>query len=177
VDAGVHESFLICGDAATAAHGASAGCRPMLILGGRMLLDVTGDEEPSAKHVPAADDLATAVTYAIDETDQEDAVGPFPFGPGPALDLPVRPVGPSPKEIALIFGVVIIAGVTMALGIAYLLQEAYQTVRFPPIAYWVTLQFIPQTWRGVLFLAVGLTLGFLASGILSRVLGGRRSGL
>jgi hypothetical protein len=164
-----HEAFLVCADGAAVSHGVAAGCRPVVVLGPRSLTDVFGAAEPAVKHVPVAPDLATAVGYCLDEAAQEAELGPFPFDAGPSLDGRIAPVGPSGRDLALIFGVVTVAGVAAALGIAYLLQEVYQTVRFPAVVYYLTLQPIPQTWRGLLFLAFGVALGYVAALILSRV--------
>jgi uncharacterized cofD-like protein len=50
----------------------------------------------------------------------------------------------------------------VALGIAYLAVRYYRSGTFPEVTYYVTLQFIDQLWRGLLFLAVGLILAALA---------------
>jgi uncharacterized cofD-like protein len=60
--------------------------------------------------------------------------------------------------------------VCTALGIAYLVINFYRTTAFPPEAYYITLQFIDQVWRGVLFLIVGTALAILAFWRLSRSL-------
>lgn len=51
----------------------------------------------------------------------------------------------------LLLGVVL-----MALGIAYVLREAYTTVTFPDEAYYLTLQFIPRWARGLLFMFLAI---------------------
>jgi hypothetical protein len=53
----------------------------------------------------------------------------------------------------------------LALGLGYLLTYLYRTLTLPPIFYYLTLQFVPQMWRGVLFLLVGV--GTLSAGIWS----------
>lgn len=63
------------------------------------------------------------------------------------------------KPLALAFvGVAI-----LALGLAYILAELYRTLELPNVFYYLTLQSIPQIWRGLLFLAVGF--GTLSAGI------------
>ena len=63
------------------------------------------------------------------------------------------------KPLALAFvGVAI-----LALGLGYILAELYTTLKLPNIFYYLTLQFIPQFWRGALFLAAGV--GTLTAGI------------
>lgn len=56
----------------------------------------------------------------------------------------------------------------LALGIAYLLVEAYRTYTFPPAAYYITLQFIDRFWRGVMFIVLGIGLALVAFWRLSR---------
>jgi uncharacterized cofD-like protein len=51
----------------------------------------------------------------------------------------------------LLFGVVL-----MALGIAYVLREAYLTYTLPNEFYYITLQFIPRVGRGLLFMAAAV---------------------
>jgi hypothetical protein len=63
------------------------------------------------------------------------------------------------KPLALAFvGVAI-----LALGLAYILAELYRTLELPNVFYYLTLQSIPQIWRGLLFLAIGF--GTLSAGI------------
>jgi uncharacterized cofD-like protein len=51
----------------------------------------------------------------------------------------------------LLFGVVL-----MALGIAYVLREAYLTYTLPGEFYYITLQFIPRWGRGLLFMSAAV---------------------
>lgn len=44
----------------------------------------------------------------------------------------------------------------LALGIGYVLTHLYRTLVLPEVFYYLTLQFVPQVWRGVLFLLVGV---------------------
>ncbi len=49
----------------------------------------------------------------------------------------------------------------LALGIGYVLTFLYRTLELPWIFYYLTIQFVPQFWRGVLFLVLGVgTLGY-----------------
>ncbi len=52
--------------------------------------------------------------------------------------------------------------VVTALGIAYLAIHIYRQEPFPAVVYYVTLQFIDQVWRGVLFITVGTVLAILS---------------
>ncbi len=49
------------------------------------------------------------------------------------------------------------------LGVGYFLREIYVNYTFPELVYYVTLQFIPRVWRGLLF--VVLSLGAIAIGV------------
>ncbi len=44
----------------------------------------------------------------------------------------------------------------VGLGVAYILREVYVRWTFPPVFYYLTLQFIGRTWRGLLFGVLGL---------------------
>lgn len=59
--------------------------------------------------------------------------------------------------LLMTFGVVL-----FGLGVGYFLREVYDVVTFPQPVYYLTLQFIPRVWRGLLF--VGLSLGSIAVG-------------
>jgi hypothetical protein len=51
----------------------------------------------------------------------------------------------------------------LALGIGYVLTHLYRTLVLPEVFFYLTLQFVPQVWRGVFFLVVGV--GTLSAGI------------
>ena len=51
----------------------------------------------------------------------------------------------------------------LALGIGYVLTHLYRTLVLPEMFYYLTLQFVPQVWRGVFFLVLGV--GTLSAGI------------
>lgn len=54
--------------------------------------------------------------------------------------------------------------VLLSLGVAYLFIHAYRTVEgLPEVVWWLTLQFLPRPWRGILLLVIGLLV--LAGGI------------
>ena len=53
----------------------------------------------------------------------------------------------------------LLAGITLlGLGLAYVLIDAYRDVRLPDLFYYLTLQFIPRLWRGVVFGGLGVGL-------------------
>ncbi|MGH2584841.1 MAG: gluconeogenesis factor YvcK family protein, partial [Dehalococcoidia bacterium] len=58
----------------------------------------------------------------------------------------------------------------LALGIAYLLREVYVTYTFPGVFYYLTLQFFPRWFRGILFMGVSLSMILLAVWHLNRSL-------
>ena len=69
--------------------------------------------------------------------------------------------------------------VIMGLGLAYVLREAYVSYTFPGFVYYLTLQFIPRIWRGVMFMTASVclimwALWHLNHSILSAVLPQRR---
>jgi hypothetical protein len=167
VGVAVGEAFLVCRLAEDAARGAAAGCRPILVLGERSLDEVYGLEEPEHKEVAAAPDLATAVRYMIEEATVAGQLGPFAYAPHPVLDEVPRARTLSSADLTRIFATVTIAAIAVALGIAYLLQEIYQNVPVPDIAWYLTLQFIPQTLRGLMFILLGIGLGLTVPRLLA----------
>lgn len=149
--------------------GALAGCRPVLILAGRTLDEALGVEEPGVKHMVVAADLPTAAQYMLQEAEQERDLGPFPYATPHTLEERAVTVLPSQGDLAKIFAVIILAGLAVALGLAYLLKEIYKTYTFPPIAFYLTLQFISPAWRGALFLLLGALLGLFLPRLLSGI--------
>lgn len=150
------------------------GLRAILVVEGRSLDELLGPSEPVRKHFPTAPDLGSALAYVLCEAEADRQLGTFPYA------LP-RPIGertnariPTGSDLARIFLVITAAGVAIALGIAYILQEVYQRFTFPAIAYWLTLQFIPQTYRGLLFLAIGAVAGLFAQRIWHGITGRQR---
>lgn len=168
-EGGITGAFVVCRDGRDAACAAEHGCRAVVVLGDRMLDDVLGPEEPAWKAVSVAPDLAAATRYVAEEASEAARLGPFPFGPAARDDRPSVAML-SGGDLAKVFGIVVTAGVAVALGITYLLRDIYQTYTFPPIAYWLTFQFIDQTWRGILFLLIGTLLGLLAPRLVRRIM-------
>jgi hypothetical protein len=125
--------------------------------------------EPRHKNACAVRDLATAVRCVVEESGQDKAVGPFPYSERVAVEGRARLLAPAPRDLATLLSLVTLAGVAIALGIAYLLQEVYQRATLPAAAYWITLQFIPQALRGLLFLAFGGAVGMMVRPYLSRL--------
>lgn len=62
--------------------------------------------------------------------------------------------------------ILLVGMIVVSLGIAYWLTDMYHAVDFPGWAWIVTLQFLPQVARGLLFLAVGCAIcGYGAMGL------------
>lgn len=174
-DVHLSETFLVCRERDDLALATAAGCRPVLVLGERSIDDVLGPIEPDEKDFIAATDLPTAVGYMLEEAAQDESLGLFPYGAHHTLD--DRPAGPALTrgDLNRVLAVVVVGGVAIALGIAYLLQEIYQTITLPPIAFWLTLQFIPQTLRGILFIVIGVAATLVAQRVLNSIPGRSRS--
>jgi len=62
------------------------------------------------------------------------------------------------RWILLLFVGVVFAG----LGVAYILLELYRSMSFPPLVQYVTLQFLDQRLRGLLFFGLGVILAIVA---------------
>jgi hypothetical protein len=163
------ESFMVCTEIADVSRAAEAGCRPVMVLAGRSLDDVFGPTEPGNKQSACASDMRAATSFMLQESAQAEALGAFPYAGISTLDERARAQAPSRDELTRLMAFVVVAGLTVSLGIAYLLQELYQTARFPDAFYYLTLQFIPQVARGALFLIVGAVIAFLAAKNLNRL--------
>ncbi len=74
----------------------------------------------------------------------------LPFNPRSSLKWLYPGMGVKRWLLLLIFGITIIS-----LGFGYLLRDIYDTQTFPPIFYYLTLQFIPRIWRALLFGVAG----------------------
>lgn len=161
--------FLLTDRREDARAAAEEGFRPILVLGARSLDEALGPGEPGEKHVGAAPDLETAVGYAAAEHQQHEQLGAFPYARPPRED---RRTGRSlsTPDLARLLGLVVLAGTAIALGIAYFLREIYETWTLPPVFYYLTLQFLPEWGRGILFLLGGVAIGVFAT----RTLGAAR---
>lgn len=67
------------------------------------------------------------------------------------------------KQLARPLALVFIGVLVLSLGAAFLLIEFYRNAQLPPVFYTLTLQFLPQWVRGLVFVALGL--GALAAGL------------
>ena len=167
-----NESFLVCHALEAAFIGHELGCRPVLVLGERSLDEALGPGEPANKAIAIAPTIEQALHFIADEARASVELGAFPYGSASSA-APASPLMPTARDLAKLFGLTAASGVAVALGAAYLLQELYQNLEFPPIFYYLTLQFIPQTLRGLIFLLLGATIGLLAPRLERRIREGR----
>ncbi|HQZ70533.1 MAG TPA: hypothetical protein PK826_04260 [Anaerolineae bacterium] len=165
--------FYLSGEWTAVQVAESLGARPILILNGRTVDDVVGEAEAESKTIPIAADLTIAGRYLDAELTELARLGPFRFAQPPLAVAPSRPPALSRSELSRLFALIVLAGLTFALGLAYLLQEAYQSIAFPKALQWpvrfLTLQWIPQTLRGLMFLLIGMAIGFAVTRLLSRL--------
>jgi D-glycero-D-manno-heptose 1,7-bisphosphate phosphatase len=164
----------------------AAGVRPLVILGGRPISDVVGSA-PMHKDFPIAPDLTTAVSYITVEQDISQRLGHaralVPAIPAEAVlyvqtdTMPtikvtsarlaamrnqIRESRLKLKDVARWLSFFILGALGVSLGIAYLLTHLYRVQPFPDFVWYVTLQFISRTERGVLFIVLGAGVIFLA---------------
>lgn len=166
-------TFFIAADASALAVADAAGCRPILIMGDRRLTDILGPSEPFDKGFAAARDLRTAAGYVIEELAQTEALGAFRYDPHLQHEERARPPTLTQRELVRVFVLVTVAGLAISLALAFFLRALYENVGVPgPLqrsAYLLTLQFLPEYARGLLFLALGAGLGALLTRMLGRV--------
>ena len=147
------EVCVICENLGDAVLAEALSAYPILVQGEQELDSLLGSADPANKALTIASDLNLAAQYAIEEAEHFRKIGPSPFSASPQdrraeSDRIAFRFGPSQNFRFDSW----VAGMAVALGLAYLLQEVYQTTKFPQIFYYLTLQFIPQTLRGLLFL-------------------------
>jgi len=157
----------------------AAGVRPFIVLCGRSIGEVLGDD-PAQKDFPIAADLTTAVHYVGIEEEIKRQLG-HPrdserLAPSrealyatPETLPTIKVTSPSARalqarlsksrvqlrDIARWLTFLVLGAVGFSLGIAYMLTHLYRVQPFPEFVYYVTLQFIPRPLRGALFIALG----------------------
>jgi hypothetical protein len=142
------------------------GCRPFLVLGEQTLDELYGDEDAPGKDFAVARNLSTAIDYVLQEEALARAQGPFlrPAAAAPILD--ERPFLERPpirvRDVGRWLAVLVVGSVWLSLGIAYLLVSIYRVQPLPEVFYYLTLQFVPRFYRGLLFLGTGVVLTLLA---------------
>ncbi|MFQ6057996.1 MAG: HAD hydrolase-like protein [Anaerolineae bacterium] len=158
------ECYLVCDAPTDVALAYALGCRPFLVLGERTIDELYGDQEPPYKDFPMARDLTTALAYILHEEEIARRLGPFPRVPPPLPEERMGPAVPAIRasDLGRWLFVLVLAGLWLSLGMAYILVNIYRVQPLPEIFYYLTLQFIPRLYRGLLFLASGTTLGVFA---------------
>lgn len=179
LDLKLDECYLLADSATDVEMAHMAGCRATLVLGGRTLAEIFGDQ-PKYKDFATALDFPTAVRYICDEEAIAQQIGPRQVSTPPmdlelmdsvesmptlialsprAQALQSRQPRPrlQPQEIGRWLLFFVAGGVGLSLGIAYILTHLYRQKRFPEWVWYATLQFIPRQIRGVLFILIGVT--------------------
>ena len=161
----------------------AAGVRPILVLGGRTIGELLGDSS-ARKDFPIARSLPQAVEYIVAEERIAAQIGkPRQNLPPAPVEEPSRPTAGSPavlpisqaataasrrlrmrpRDVGRWLAFLVVGGVWLSLGIAYLLTHLYREQPFPEAAWYITLQFIPRVERGILFILTGVAVVVLAS--------------
>jgi len=188
LDARLNECYVIGDSLLDMSMAYAGGCRPIFVLSERSIGQIFGDQ-PEHKDVAIAVDLKMAARYIEQEEEIAEQLGGPRAVTAPALDtdffeaaslLPeVVPLSArakvlqtgrrraklQPWEVRRLVASVVAGGVGLSLGIAYLLTHLYRQQQFPEWVWYVTLQFIPRQFRGLLFIVFGL-------GVLSMALWG-----
>lgn len=190
------EAYLLADDARDVETAVSAHVRPLVVLGGRRIAALFGDAPPH-KDFPIAEDLGTAVGYIAVEDDiaeqwslPRQAAAPLPPPEDLYADLRALPrltivskvaqglqtqtvrTRAQLRDIVRWLSFVLLGAMGLSLGVAYLLTHLYRVKPFPPIVYYLTLQFISRPLRGALFILLGLGIIAIALGRWMRTLKG-----
>lgn len=179
----LNECYLIGSSLGDLEMAVAAGVRPILYLQGRTIGQVLGDRGVR-KDYPIARELSQAVDYVFAEERVTAQLGkprqitvpsPTEEASRPVAGTPlVTPISRGaiaasrrtrlrPREVARWLSFLIVGGVWLSLGIAYLLAHLYRVQPFPEVVWYITLQFIPRVARGVLFILTGVAVVLLAS--------------
>ena len=177
-----NECYLIATNPSDVDMGLAAGVRPILLLQGRTIGEVLGDR-CTHKDYPVARQFTQAIDYIQTEELSTAQLGrprqflpPAPVEEGhPIVGAPAvtpisrqavianRRVRLRPRELARWLSLLVVGGVWLSLGIAYLLTDLYRVQPFPAVVWYLTLQFIPRVGRGALFILTGVAVVLLAS--------------
>ncbi len=178
-----NDCYLLASQAHDVEMAAAAGVRPILILQGRRIGDLVGDAR-ERKDFPIARTLPQAVEYILAEERISAQIGkPRQNLPPPPVEQVDRVAGGTPavaiisrtaatasrrvrlrpREMGRWLSFLVVGGVWLSLGIAYLLTHLYRQQHFPAVVWYITLQFIPRVARGVLFILTGVVVLVLAS--------------
>ena len=184
--------YVVGDDARDVLTSRAAGARPLIILGDRTIGQVLGND-PVMRGFPVAGDLRTAMEYISAEEEITAELG-HPLEEAPPVPsqeaLYAEPAAlprlaiTSERAQRLRTGLVrarahvrdtmrwltflVLGALGVSLGIAYLLTHLYRVTPFPAYFYYLTLQFIPRTLRGALFIALGIGIVVFAVRSLAR---------
>ncbi len=174
----------------------AAGVRPVLDLQGRTIGECLGDTCAHKDH-PIATELAQGVEYVLAEERASAQLGkPRLIVPPTPTEEASRPVVGTPvvtpisrlaaaanrrirlrrSDVSRWMSLLIVGGVWLSLGIAYLLAHLYRVQPFPEVVWYITLQFIPRVARGVLFILTGVAVVLLASRSFAHAFGNGQTG-
>ena len=182
-DLDLNECYLIAACGEDVEMAVTAGVRPVFLLQGQSIGQVLGDRR-AHKDFPIARELGQGVEYILAEEQvtaqlgrpRQTATPPPPEEASrPVVGTPMvtpvsrlamaanRRVRLRPRETARWLSFLIVGGVWLSLGIAYLLTHLYRVQPLPAVAFYITLQFIPRVLRGLLFILAGVAVVLLAS--------------
>lgn len=183
LDLRLDECYLLCDQASDVLLAYRVGCRPMLILDGHGIGDLYDGHQPEPSDFPIARDFSAAVQYVLTEEQANKEWGHVRLpAPRPQLEevssaSEIPEFSPTLQLFSAVPGVkgfllaglppmtgsvrrwllvLIVGGVWVSLGIAYLLTQLYRVQPFPEFVYYLTLQFIPRWVRGALFILGGV---------------------
>ena len=173
------QCYLLGDSPADVVTATAAGVRPVVILGERTIEQVFGRAELDTDF-PMTADLLTAVQYIQVEEDIARQTGqarvasvPVPSDLLLSADVErwasLTVYSARARELAERTGrtrvqrsdivrwlfLLSFGALGLSLGIAYLLTHLYRVQPFPEFVYYLTLQFIPRAFRGVLFILIG----------------------
>jgi D-glycero-D-manno-heptose 1,7-bisphosphate phosphatase len=182
----LHACYVLGDSEQDVATAHTAGARPMMVLGGRLIGQVCGDL-PLHKDTPIAPDLTTAVRYIVLEEEIRAQLGRSHQSdvPMPSQDVLYADPGLLPeltiisrlarslqtdinrsrvqlRDVGRWLSFFSIGAVGLSLGIAYLLTHLYRVQPFPEFVYYLTLQFVPRPVRGAIFVLGGAAIIYLA---------------
>ncbi len=184
LDLRLNECYVLCCEPADVALAQQVGCRPILILGARTIADLYEGHSPDSHDFPIARSLTDAVGYVLSEEEasrdwqqprltqavlQTEELAQVSTGSDqmPVLELftPLPVTQPwmmqlaqSNRRMAKFLVVLVLGGIWVSLGIAYILTHLYRVQHFPEFVWYLTLQFVPRPLRGALFIGSGAVL-------------------
>jgi histidinol phosphatase-like enzyme len=184
LDLRLNECYLLCTEPNDVTLAQYYGCRPLLVIGKRTIGELYGGHSPETHDFPIARSLKEAVDYVLCEEDassgwdharlaqplqepEEMAQAQLTADQLPRIEVlsPIQSMQPWlallpqwNRRVTRFLLVLIVGGVWLSLGIAYILTHLYRVQHFPAFVWYITLQFIPRPLRGALFIGTGVAL-------------------